>query len=308
MNTQQTSPLNAEGAPKQPYLSDRVIGVSISESPDLEMRGFGPMHLQDAMVEFARYLLAGGATLAYGGDLREGGFTEILFDLVKTHNRSQKPPWERIINYQAWPIHLNLTTQQKADLKKVATFKPLNPPYYLNVDSNQFIKPDSSPNRYIWAHCLTAMRREMNRAIDARIVLGGKVSGYSGKYPGIAEEALVALRAKTPLYIIGGFGGCAHVLIQALLGKQPPELTLSAQAGASKAYGDLVDYYNTHIQMLPSANPEPIDYEHLVEYFGRKGIRGLNNGLNQDDNRRLFETIHIPEMISLVLKGLSQTD
>ena len=42
------------------------IGLSISDSADLGMRGFGPAHLRDAASEFARFLLAAGATLAYG--------------------------------------------------------------------------------------------------------------------------------------------------------------------------------------------------------------------------------------------------
>lgn len=36
----------------------------------------GLPHLQDAMLELARYLLAQGARLAYGGDLHLDGFTE----------------------------------------------------------------------------------------------------------------------------------------------------------------------------------------------------------------------------------------
>ncbi|MDM8555733.1 hypothetical protein QUF75_13455 [Desulfococcaceae bacterium HSG7] len=306
MNTTQTSDPNALAARKPSFLSDKVIGISISESPDMEQRGLGPMHLNDAMVEFARYLLTGGATLAYGGDLRKDGFTEILFELVKTHNRQGKPPYERIINFLAWPIHLKLTTSQKAELKKVALFKPLNPPDYLDVNKTEYIKPDSIVNRYIWARCLSSMRKEMNQSIQARIILGGKVTKYSGKYPGLAEEALLALQANTPLYLIGGFGGCTYTVIQALLGKQPEELTLASQIAANDAYGDLVDYYNDQIQSLPQEYQDSINYEWLVDFFNQKGIQGLNNGLNEDDNKRLFKTIHIPEIISLVLKGLSK--
>jgi hypothetical protein len=61
------------------------IGLSISDSADLPMRGFGPAHLRDAASEFARFLLAAGATLAYGGDLRQGGFTEVLFELLTAY-------------------------------------------------------------------------------------------------------------------------------------------------------------------------------------------------------------------------------
>ena len=73
------------------------VGISISNSPDLALRGLGLRklagekeapssgHLRDAMCEFARFLLAGGTTLAYGGDLCTGGFTEVLFELVAAY-------------------------------------------------------------------------------------------------------------------------------------------------------------------------------------------------------------------------------
>jgi len=34
-------------------------------------------------------------------------------------------------------------------------------------------------------------------------------------------------------------------------------------------------------------------------------MAGLNNGLDAVENRRLFETPHIPEMVSLALRGLA---
>jgi hypothetical protein len=68
-------------------LKGKLIGLSISNPPDLAERGMNLVHLEDAMVECARYLLVQGASLGYGGDLRPGGFTTILFALVRTHNR-----------------------------------------------------------------------------------------------------------------------------------------------------------------------------------------------------------------------------
>jgi hypothetical protein len=66
----------------------------------------GLAHLEDAMVECARHLLAQGASLAYGGDLRPGGFTTTLFELVRSHNRVGSK--ERIRNFLAWPIWLRI--------------------------------------------------------------------------------------------------------------------------------------------------------------------------------------------------------
>lgn len=66
---------------KNIFLSGRCIAFSISRSPDMEVLGMGREHLDDAMTEIARHLIACGATLAYGGDLREKGFTKRLFEV-----------------------------------------------------------------------------------------------------------------------------------------------------------------------------------------------------------------------------------
>lgn len=93
--------------PKGPTpLKGKLIGLSISDAPDLAERSMGQVHLEDAMVECARHLLVQGASLGYGGDLRPGGFTEILFELVRTHNRAGTK--ERIHNFLSWPIHLRV--------------------------------------------------------------------------------------------------------------------------------------------------------------------------------------------------------
>ena len=291
----------------RPSLTNWTIGLSISESPDLPLLGMGEVHLQDALVEFARYLLASGATLAYGGDLRKGGFTEILFDLVQTHNQSGPSLFERVVNFLAWPIHLKLTQNQKAQLKRVADFRPLDPPADLALDKNEWIAPDSPLNRYTWARSLTLMREEINRLAHARLLLGGKYQpgSYNGKYPGLAEEALVALRSGTPLFLIGGFGGCAKAIIDSLRGKASEIFTAEYQM-TDTDYSDFVGFFNEKVIESPSLNLEPIDYHELVCFFKSKGIYGLGNGLNEDENLRLFETPFISEMISLVLKGLTK--
>ena len=58
------------------------VGISISDSPDLRALGLSDGHLRDAMAEIALQLLASGISLAYGGDLRQHGFTRLLAELV----------------------------------------------------------------------------------------------------------------------------------------------------------------------------------------------------------------------------------
>ena len=63
------------------------------------------------------------------------------------------------------------------------------------------------PHEDEWAKGLTAMRSVMRDDFRARIVLGGRVEGYKGTMPGIAEEIRISLEAGQPVFVLGGFGG-----------------------------------------------------------------------------------------------------
>ena len=83
--------------------SQMTIAISTSDSPDMAALGLSEAHLQHAVADLAIYLLASGASLAYGGDLRQGGFTKLLFELVMRY-RLQEEGEEGVINYLAWPV------------------------------------------------------------------------------------------------------------------------------------------------------------------------------------------------------------
>lgn len=290
-------------------LSGKTIGLSISESPDLHALGFDEMHLRDALIEFTRQLLARDATVAYGGDLRTGGFTQVLFDLVRAHNSSGTPEAFRPVhNYQAWPLHLKVDEDSEAELIKVGQLHRVPLPYDLTQDpglaTNVFLTPDTRVNRYVWARSLTAMRERMNEQSDARVLMGGKVSGYTGKYPGLLEEAYLALRASKPLFLLGAFGGCTRAIIELVEGGNPEGLTLNFQT-KDEAYKQLVEEYNSRAAAKPQLGLEPIDYESVSQAFRESGLANLRNGLDAEENRRLFHAVDPDEILYLVLKGLS---
>jgi hypothetical protein len=289
--------------------SGKTIGLSISESSDLRALGFDEMHLRDALIEFTRQLLARDAVVAYGGDLRASGFTQVLFDLVRAHNSSGAPEAYRPIqNYVAWPLHLKVDEDAEAELIKVGRLHRVPLPEDLTqepgVASDVFLPPDTVDNRYVWARCLTAMRERMNEQLDARVLMGGKVSGYAGKYPGLLEEAYLALRASKPLYLLGAFGGCTRALIELVEGGSPKSLTKDFQC-KDEAYNQLVEEYNSCAAAKPELGLKPIDYESVGHAFREVSLAGLRNGLDAEENRRLFHAVDPDEIIHLVLKGLS---
>ena len=57
-------------------------------------------------------------------------------------------------------------------------------------------------------------------------MIGGRTNlSYLGRIPGVLEEALLTFRAKRPLYLVGAFGGCARLVLDALNGAPRTELT-----------------------------------------------------------------------------------
>ena len=285
-------------------LADKVIGLSISDSPDLDRLGFHQIHLDDAAVEFARYLLESRAILAYGGDLRPGGFTAILRNLVWTYNASATAVRERLRGYVAWPIHQDRLQRDPSYLKWMDEKNRINFDFVPRPPDQAWAQADppsvrSPDNLLVWARCLTAMREKMNMDINARVLLGGRLEEFMGRYPGLAEEALLAKRSGKPIYLAGGFGGCTRALINALLGQKPEALTEAYQY-RDAAYQAMVERHN----QIPGV--DPVDYTGLVGEFEGWGIAGLSrvNGLTEEENRRLFETPHVIEMVCLVLRGL----
>jgi hypothetical protein len=283
-------------------LTDKKIGISISESEDLQRLGYSEAHLQDAKIEISRHLISTGAVLMYGGDLRDNGYTRTLFELVESYKPGEIDEDRlSLINYLGWPLHITLTDELRATISQRVKFESPGLPSDLPVNLNpkKYLKPKTPKEYYTWARTMTFMRRKMTKSNHARIVLGGKSLGFKGKYPGIVEEVYLSIKAGKPTYLIGAYGGITNDVITALMGKQPERLTEKYQFSTKVATDNRV-YFN---KTTPK-DVEEIDYIKLVEFFNESGIDSLNNGLTKEENKRLFRTIHIPEMVSLILKGL----
>lgn len=259
-------------------LSQTIVALSISESPDMAPLGLAEEHLIDAMAETARHLLALGARLAYGGDLRAGGFTELLFELVARHRRDADLGDTRaaILSYLPWPAH---RTKSADELRSLANeLEGLAEVKFLDQRGQEIpvdalgARAPTTPSTAELADSLTAMRDVVTREANFRIVLGGRVQNFSGRMPGIAEEALSSLNAAQPLFVLGGFGGCARDITEDI-GLAPP------RAGTARAWPER--------QQFAGFTPE-----------------SLRNELDLADNEVLAKTVHVDQAIALVLRGL----
>lgn len=338
-NSQLTTPMfllakSGQAAVKQKSDDQRRLLVGMSLSPtiqkkelfsaELQRLGFLDAHFDDAIYELARYLLASGFDLAYGGDLREGGFTESLHGLAGQYGEQTQDPTLRLENFLAWVSHIgepiDRMLQFQASARQHRLPLPADVVTDLQVDPKK--KPtfvaNSPESDYLNARCFTAMREAMTEKISARVLLGGPLAGYGGCYPGLVEEAYLAMKANRPVYLIGAFGGCTRAIIDAVEGRQPDAITLAGQTSldetfrrenpekAKTPYAQRVTDFNTRATKLKI---EPIDYNAVQSVFASTGANNLavlcaNNGLTPQESRRLFETPHIAEMIYLVLKGL----
>lgn len=285
------------GAPPS-MLKDKTIGISISdpEPQDLAARGLSQENVREATLECARYLLANGARLAYGGDLRPGGFTEQLITLVQRHNRAGGVPFERLNNYLAYYLHHDLKPDDDVRAATVRTLRVPAPKDLLTGDANP--QPPFEP--YQRARFLTAMRERMNQDIHARVVLGGQLEKYGGRWPGIVEEAYLAIHEGKPLFLLGGFGGAAGWLARVLLGEsqEVPELPATRRQ-------ELTALGQTYAQHGRTGQ-DGTDLHEALAFFQKVKLEDLRNGLLPEENKVLVTTIYLPEMIALLMKGLTK--
>lgn len=278
------------------------VAVSVSDNEDLELLGLSTHHLKDVMIELARYIMANGGTLLYGGHLKNEGFTMIFAELSYQYKFLNDKSF-RFVNYFPFPNSNSLTLEIKADFVKQQV-RPVVieiPRHLGEIDKNRKYDPfNNIEDRYIFSECFSDMRKIMANESNARILLGGKQSNYLGYLPGIIEEAYYSLKANKPIYIIGGFGGAAKSLSNVIRGFVPKELTNEFQ------------YSNSFIQEFKKVYSDkasvPIDYYDLLDFLKQFHIERLSemNGLTVDENLVLFESQNIHEIVILIMKGLKK--
>ena len=279
------------------FLEGKNVAISISESPDSSSLGIGKAMFEDLSVELARHLLVSGAHLVYGSDLRPGGFTELFKDLAYQYGIYEKDKTLKnyFTNYLAWPIYIGMTPATQAEYKscRVHCQKAAIPDIIPVALRDLMVPPTTVENMYYWAESLRAMRQEMESHIDARIILGGRITGFKGYMPGLYEEATYAAKANHPLFLLGGFGGASARLIQLIKGETSSE-ELFAECCSNHSYQDFVSYLDKE--------KEEMNFKALDVFSNNMDV--LKNGLSKEDNERLFVTTNVTEIIALVLKGL----
>lgn len=279
------------------------IALSIGDVPaaDLLAVGLSEQHFQDAMIEVSRHLLARGATLAYGG-APDKTFTESLLDLVESHTSENNVVFKRLRNYVARPYLPADRIKYVAEHIQSVDLVPI--PDAADIADLPIEGPGITAEESLYrkARHLTEMRRFMaNRPrMMARVAMGGKLRGFSGRYPGIVEEALTFLSQGKPLFLLGGFGGCAAAVADALKGTIDERLDGSLR---TEEEHKRIKYFNAHIGS--AASEDRIDYAWLGKTLREGSIAGLRNGLSDAENEVLFASRDLTEIVYYLLKGLT---
>ena len=151
------------------------IAVSVSDNEELEHLGLSIQHLKDVMIELARYIMANGGTLLYGGHLKNEGFTRLFSELSYQYKFLNDKSF-RFVNYFPFPNSISLTLEIKADfVKQQVESVVIEVPEHLGeVDKNRKYDPfNNIEDRYIFSECFSDMRNIMAQNSHARILLGG---------------------------------------------------------------------------------------------------------------------------------------
>jgi hypothetical protein len=300
------------------------VAVSLSGAPDSEHYGGSTEHLAIFADDIVLYLLLSGLRVAYGGVLGHDALTagavegddinyvERLLAMARSHSAlltevTGTPP-SPIENWVAWPIHCKFGDDEYRVYGREAELKELGPPPDLELEENElkplpdgFVPPDTLAQRYAWARSLTFMRESMQQATAARILMGGKLTGYKGLWPGVLEEGFIALRARQPLYPLGVFGGAARLLIDALQGIDRDELTSHWFANKVEGWEALRGEYERHGRHVPTAEDLAAELKHA----GMNGLAAaLNNGLSDAENNELIGCDDPQRVVALILEGL----
>lgn len=259
-------------------LAGTTIAISTSDVDDPGARDLSPLHQRDLVIDLARQLLAMEARIAYGGDFRKAGITELLVEVQRAHASSTVDTSPRINSY----LLETLSEEEQAGYADAVDFFDVR-----FIDFDRAADDSAAAKALGQAMSLRAMRCEIARDVDALVAVGGRTSGFTGWRPGIAEEIAAAVAAGKPVYLVGGLGGVAGWYAKAAFrGCDIPNAPAPVELGVE----------TNGVLALPSAWEVVRDLQ----------ARMLRNGLTKAENAHLAQTLDADEIVALVLSGLER--
>lgn len=287
------------------------VGVSVSSSDTWAEMGLIGKHQDDLAFDLALQLILLGAKVVWGGDLRPEGFGSQLKWIVQTYQHPSHPPQDHVAMFVPFSLVPERILDSRAieSRRLLADVRLMDSPVRLDSSDRAPIAAGSVEGRALTALSLSLMRSELAKECDARIVLGGGLRAFQGLYPGIIEEAYETVKAKRPLYVLGGYGGAAKTVYDIIANKQPTGrdefIRLSSEVGAAGCHevGEAHARYVERIQQ-PEFVFQPTA---VVDSFADLGLNGLSsaNGLSMVENECLAHSQDINVILQLIVSGFT---
>ena len=285
--------------------------IQLSASPaisELGELGYMPYHFEHCLIDFARHLIALGATLVFGGGFGKNEIGAWLVRIVETYGfseRSQAAQIQARLPYPLWRSVMKKTDLERLEQSIAVSREPAPDDVSHWTRGGRSFPTEKTEaadfkRKFVWARSLSATRASIASDVHAVVLIGGKPTGYVGKYPGVIEEALQALSAGKPLYTLGYLGGCAHRIALALTGQKETRWDDYAGFKPDPESCAFLKFYN---ERCPE--PDRADFD-LVRDLLAGHLPMMNNGLLREENKELGCSTDLMSSLELVTRGLIQ--
>jgi hypothetical protein len=294
-------------------LSGCVVNLSVSESDDSAGLGFPAWQVNRVTLQIVSALYGQGASVVFGHDWRVDGVMEAVHGFAR--QMQPLPPLSSddtpaaaqplLRNVIPWPDRPSLPAEDLERLASTLRVEPAGLPDELNAAAEDAIGrgPESPQYRYVRARGLTFLRHRLDEISDARLCVGGRRAGSAGRYPGVIEEAFLAVTKNKPLYVAGLLGGASHQVAEGFEGRPMPGDFCPAPVVAQW-------YEQPPITERDQASwrDRQIDRDGVWTVFRAAGLGGIAraNRLTVAENEELFHTPVIDRVVELLLTGLSR--
>lgn len=285
-------------------LAGRHLNLSMSAAETQGSPGYPASEINALLLQFTQTFLSQGAGLVFGHDWREDGIMETVHGFAQ--NCGPGPESEgtapRMLNLVPWPDAILLPTTERERLKSTLHVSKVGLPSILQRFEQDALGggPASPLHQYLRARGLTELRRALNGVSDARLCMGGPETSV-GRYPGIVEEAYLAVTDGIPLFVSSVLGGVAGQVACAFLDHDMPvgfaQKTKPAPLYRNPPIADGVDHEDAHY-----------DPARVWRTFRDLGLDGLShlNGLSRGENEELLTTPVVERVVTLVVTGIAR--
>lgn len=280
-----------------------LIGLSAGPGGSMDNRW------KTASVAIAMELWRVGAVIGYGGKWEKEYLTTELLDALRDKSKSLVESAASLTSRKDPPpqVRVEVFAREAVPSEFAASdgVAVVPAPAYWNSSNDSMLEGAAAAFRMRWT---------MSCRCVARVLVGGKISGNSGRMPGILEETMLALCLGQPIYVVGGLGGTAQVVgeLLGLTQKWPTDGRRVGCFGERGRDGVNVDRAVARKPSLfrPAGFPRlPLRFADAMAFitgYSIGGPRWPSNGLTLDENRELFEETDQEKIVNLVLRGLKR--